>query len=176
MDAGFGAHPCAEGTMSEGWLSVLAGLLMVLGLAGIVLPILPGTFLIWLGALVYGLFGEWGRWGPWIFGLITLLGLAGLVTEVVMGGAGATMRGGSLWGILGGLAVGAVGLVLFSLPGAIGGLLLGTFAVEYLRVRDMRKAADAMIGMGVGYGVSFGVKLLIALAMIGLWLLWVFAA
>jgi len=161
--------------MSEGWLVILSGLLMLLGLAGIVLPVLPGTFLIWLGALIYGLFGEWGRWGPWIFGVITLLGLVTLVTEVVVGGTGARMRGGSLWGILGGLVGGAVGLILFSLPGAIGGLLLGTFAVEYLRFRDVRKAADAMVGMGVGYGVSFGVKLLIAFAMIGLWLLWVFS-
>jgi uncharacterized protein YqgC (DUF456 family) len=160
--------------MSQVWLTVLSGLLMLLGLAGIVLPVLPSTFLIWLGSLIYGLFGEWGRWGPWIFGFITLLGLASLVADMVLGGAGARLRGASLWGIVGGLIAGVIGLVLFSLPGAVAGLLLGTFAVEYIRFRDMRKAADATIGMGVGYGVSFGVKLLIALAMIGLWLVWVF--
>jgi hypothetical protein len=52
-------------------------------------------------------------------------------------------------------------------------MLGATYLVEYLRRRDARQAARAMVGMGLGYGVSFVVKLLFSLAMIGAWVAWV---
>ena len=158
--------------MSSVVLTILAGLLMLIGLVAVFVPIVPDLILIWLAALGYGLFVEWGRWGPWLFGGITALGLVGLLTELWVSGAGAKMRGASIWGVLGGLAAGLVGMVFFTPIGGLVGLLLGTFVVEYIRLGDARHALDAMLGMGVGFGASFFVKLVLGVAMVALWILW----
>ena len=160
--------------MSELLIPALAGSLMLAGLLGLFLPVLPDLPLMWLGALVFGLFGEWGRWGPYIFATITLLAGIGVVAEVWASGVGARLGGASLWGVLAGLVFGAAGLLFLGPLGAVGGLLLGTFVVELIRQKDSRLAARGTLGMGVGYGASFVIKLGLSLVVIGLWVLWLF--
>lgn len=145
---------------------------MLIGMLGLIVPVLPDLPLVWLGALVFGLFGGWDRWGPYLFAAITVVGLVGVAAEVLGSGVGARLGGASLWGILGGLAFGAVGLLFAGPLGAIAGLLLGTFFVELYLQRDANLAARGMLGMGVGYGTALVAKLLLGLLMIGLWLIW----
>jgi hypothetical protein len=45
--------------------------------------------------------------------------------------------------------------------------------MEYYRLGDAEEALKGMLGVGLGYGASFGVKLLIGLLMMGLWVVWV---
>jgi hypothetical protein len=157
----------------EGMLTVVAGVLMLVGLLGIFLPFVPDVLLIWGASLGYGLLVGWGESGPWLFGLITLLGLLAAAAEAWASGAGAYKAGASPWSILAGLAGGVAGFFLLPPLGMVIGLLAGTFLVEYLRRKDAKQAARAMVGMGLGYGVSFVVKLIFGLAMIGAWLIWV---
>ncbi len=159
--------------MSETLITILAGVLMFVGLAGVFLPILPGAVLIWGAALGYGLLVGWGESGGWLFALITLLGLAGLGAEIWVTGTGAKVAGASLWSLLAGLALGVVGLVFASLPGALAGLVVGTMMAEYLRRKNWEQAVKASLGTLAGYGLSYGVKLLIGLLMIAAWLAWV---
>jgi hypothetical protein len=159
--------------MSETLLTALVGLAMLVGLAAIFIPLLPEMLILWGAALAYGLLVGWGRWGPWLFAWITLLGIVGGLAEIWVSGAGGKRAGASFWGILGGLAAGLLGFLIFPPFGGVIGLLLGTFAVEAIRLQDPEKAARAMLGMGLGYGASFGVRLLVGLMMVGAWLLWV---
>lgn len=156
------------------WLTtVLAGLTMFLGLIGIIIPVLPDMLLIWGAALFYGLAAGWGVWGPAIFAVITLLGAIGLVADLWMSGWGARKGGASIRSILVGLLFGAVGFVLLTPLGGVLLLLVATFAMEYARLNDAEKALRGMLGMGLGYGASFGVKIGLGLLMLGLWVLWV---
>lgn len=159
--------------MSEFGITLIAGLLMVVGLVGLFVPILPDAPIIWLAALGYGLLAGWGRLGPFLFAGITVLGLAAALAEVWGGGLGARAGGASLWGIAGGLLLGLVCLIFLGPVGAIGGLLLGTFLVELWRQRDSKRALRGMLGMGVGYGLAFFVKAALLLSMVALWLVWV---
>ena len=159
--------------MAEVIVTILVGLTMLIGLAAVFLPLLPDMLIIWIAALGYGLFTGWGAWGPWLFGLITLLGIIGAIAEIWVSSAGARHAGALAWGILGGLALGVVGLIFFTPLGGVVGLLVGTFVVEALRLKDPSQAAKAMLGMGLGYGASFGVRLVLGMAMIGAWILWV---
>ncbi len=159
--------------MSETLTTLLAGALMLVGLLGVFIPVLPDLFLVWLAALGYGLLVGWGTWGGWLFALITLLGLVGMAAEIWVTGAGARKGGASTWGIVGGLGLGLVGLIAFPPFGGVLGLLLGVFMVEYLRHRDADQALRSTLGMGAGYGISFLVKLILALGMIGAWIIWV---
>ena len=159
--------------MSKTLVTVLAAVVMLLGLAGVVLPALPGLTLIWLAALGYGLLAGWGASGPWLFGLITLLGLAGLGSELWVTSAGARVAGASGWSVLAGIVLGLIGLLFFSPIGAVIGLTLGILGGEYLRLKDWRKALSAAGGTLAGCGVSYGVKLLLGIVMIGAWAAWV---
>jgi len=154
-------------------LTLGLGAAMLFGLVGIIAPVLPGLGLLWSAGLAYGLLVGWGTWGPWLFALMSLLTVVGFVADVVMSAAGAKSQGASLWSVAAGLAVGLLGLLFFGLLGAVLGLLLGTFLAEYRRANDSRGALQAMLGMGVGYGLSYAVKMVMGLAIFGLWLIWV---
>lgn len=160
--------------MSEIVVAFIVGLVMLLGLVGAIIPGLPDIVLIWGAALGYGLVAGWGEYGIWLFGLITLIGLAGLFAEVWVSGTGAKIGGASIRAIFSGLALGLVAFFVSGPVGGVIGLLLGTFLTEYVRLQDANKAAQAMFGMGLGCGASLGIKLLLGMGMIAVWLVWVF--
>ncbi len=152
----------------------LAGLLMLVGLFGVVAPIIPDAPLIWLAALGYGLLVGWGPLGPYLFAAITVLTIIAASAELWGSGVGARVGGASLWGVAGGIILGLLGLIFFTPIGGLVGLLLGTFLVEFYRLRDARQALKGMLGMGAGYGAAFFVKMFLCLLMIAAWLVWVF--
>ena len=155
-------------------VSILVGLMMLFGLLGSIIPFLPDVVLIWASALLYGLVVGWGQSGGWLFGVISVLGMIGLLSDAWVSGAGARQGGATLLTTLGGLAIGLVGLFAASPLGFLGGILLGTFVLEYLRHRDPDQALRATFGMGIGYGASFLVKFLLGVGMIGSWVAWLF--
>jgi uncharacterized protein YqgC (DUF456 family) len=158
--------------MNETTITWIIGIIMALGVVGAIVPAMPDLVMMWVAGLVYGIVVGWGTWGPWLFALMTLAALAGLLAEVWVSSTGARLGGASGWAILGGLALGLVGLALFSVVGAVIGLLLGTFLAEYLRLRDPQRALRGAAGMALGCGASVGVKLGLALVMAAAWGLW----
>jgi uncharacterized protein YqgC (DUF456 family) len=158
--------------MSEILVSVLTAIVMFIGLLGALLPVIPDLIIIWGAALGYGLILGWGDSGPWIFGVITLLGLGGVVAEIWMSGVGGKIGGASFSSILVGMVLGIIGFIFLTPIGGLALLLLGTFTMEYYRLGDAEAALKGMLGVGIGYGASFGVKLLIGLLMVGLWVVW----
>ena len=155
-------------------VAVLVGFMMLVGLLGAIIPFLPDVVLIWIGALLYGMVVGWGQNGGWLFGVISVLGLIGLISDAWVSGAGARQGGASVLTTLGGLAIGLVGLFAAGPLGFLGGILLGTFVLEYARHQDPEQALRATFGMGLGYGASFIVKFLLGLGMIGAWVAWLF--
>jgi uncharacterized protein YqgC (DUF456 family) len=158
--------------MSEVLITILLGLAMLVGLAGIILPVLPDVILIWGAALLYGLLVGWGKYGALLFAGISVLGLIGLLADAWVSGLGARRGGASFWSSLGGLVSGVIGLFVAGPLGLIAGMLLGIFVIEYWIHQDPDRALRAMFGMGVGYGASFIVKILLGLVMIALWVAW----
>ena len=160
--------------MTETSLTLLAGFIMLVGVFGVVAPVLPDAPLIWLAALGYGLLVGWGRFGPYLFAIITVLGIAAAAAEIWGSSVGAKAGGASVWGVLAGLVLGLFGLIFFSPIGGVAGLLLGTFVVEFVRLRDSKEAARGMLGIGVGFGLSMVAKLALVVLMFLTWLVWVF--
>ena len=158
----------------EGW-TVIAGLVMLVGLAGTILPVIPDLELIWLAGLGYGLLVGWGDLGPWVLALMALIALGGSLLELALMGFGARLGGGSWLAIGVGLAVGLTALVA---AGPVAGLLalpLAIFLVEWRRTRKTEVAGRAVLGSALGYALTFAVRLASALALIGLWSLWVYS-
>jgi uncharacterized protein YqgC (DUF456 family) len=122
---------------------------MLVGLAGSVLPGLPGVPLIFLSALVYAILTDFEAVGGLVIALLGLFAAIALVLDFFATSYGARRFGASGWGTAGGAIGGIVGALagaLFFGIGALFGLILGTiggvFLGEYLRRRQQETAGQ----------------------------------
>jgi uncharacterized protein YqgC (DUF456 family) len=127
------------------WITLLV---MLAGLAGSVLPGLPGVPLIFISGLVYAVVTGFEVVGGLTVALLGLFAALALVLDFVATAYGARRFGASNWGTAGGAIGGIVGALIGALflgIGALFGLLAGTvggvFLGEYLRRRKGDRAA-----------------------------------
>jgi hypothetical protein len=158
--------------MADWLLLSLTIFIMLVGLAGVLLPLLPGIELIWLAALGYGILHGFTWPGVFAMAGISLLLAVGLFSDIWITGLGLKSTGTSLVSILLGVAALLVGsLLLTPLVGVFLGL--GVLAVlEFRRHKDIKKAVTSAGSAVAGWCLSFGFKLGIGLAMIGIWVIW----
>lgn len=119
------------------WITLIV---MLVGLAGSVLPALPGVPLIFIAALVYAYLTDFAYVGAGVLVLLGLFATLAFVADFVATSYGAHRFGASGWGTAGGTIGGLLGALvgaLFLGVGAIFGLLAGSiggvFLGEYLR-------------------------------------------
>ncbi|MFK2904214.1 DUF456 domain-containing protein [Dyella ginsengisoli] len=156
--------------MLDLFLYILAAVLMLGGLAGALLPALPGIPMlfggIWLAAAVDG-YRHLGTW--WLVG-IGLLGAAGVVIDFVAGALGAKRVGASrqaLWGA----TLGTFAGLFLGVPGLLLGPFVGALAGELLAGNSVLRSTH--VGVGTWLGLLFGTlfKLAVSFAMLGLFAL-----
>jgi len=151
-------------------LWVLSGILTVAGLAGLLLPLLPGAPLLFFGLLL----GAWAENFHYV-GSRTLLALAGMalltyLVEIAASILGVKKFGGSNRATIGAVAGGVIGLFL-GIPGIILGPFAGAVIGELSLQRELDQASRAGFGTVVGLALGVAGKLAIGIAMIGLFLL-----
>jgi uncharacterized protein YqgC (DUF456 family) len=151
------------------WL-IVALVLMFIGLLGVILPLVPGIVLVYLAALLYAIIEGFAKIGPITLAVLTVLAVVGVTADLWVSSLGAKVGGASVWALLGGLILGLVGLIFFSLPGAILGSVLGVIMVELGRVGDWRKVLKSGGGWLIGWLLSTVVQLSLALIMIAIFL------
>ena len=151
------------------WL-IVALVLMFIGLAGVILPLVPGIVLVYLAALLYAVIEGFARIGPITLAVLTVLAVVGVTADLWVSSLGAKVGGASVWALLGGLALGLVGLIFSGLPGAIVGSVVGVITVELWRVGDWQKVLRSGAGWLIGWLLSTVVQLSIALIMIAIFL------
>ena len=146
------------------WICVAA--LIVVGVAGTVVPALPVIPMIFLGALLAAWIGDFEQvtWVPLVFlGILTIVGLA---VDWVAQTMGAQRAGASKWGILGSL-IGTVAGLFMGIFGILFMPLVGAFIGEYIAQRDLRIAGNVGWATWVGMMVGTVVKLALSFIMIG---------
>jgi len=149
--------------------------LTLIGVAGVVIPVLPGTTLILVAMVAHKLLlpGDvsWAVIG-WIAGfwlLSVIVDFAGVIL-------GTRLFGGGKWGMVG-AGGGAVIGMFFSLPMLILGTVLGAVAAEkFIAQKSHRASLLAGAGAAFGFLISTVGRLLCAFAMIALFLLAVWNA
>jgi len=140
-------------------------ILLLSGLAGVLLPILPGALIIFVGALLHKILTpEWLSWTT-----VIILGVLVLVERLLdfLGTMiGAKWLGATRWGIFGAVVGGIVGL-FFGLPGLILGPVFGALVGEIIFARrSLGLSAKAGVGAAVGFGLSTVARIALALLMI----------
>ncbi|MDF3056265.1 MAG: hypothetical protein K0R17_480 [Rariglobus sp.] len=143
--------------------------LTLVGLAGVVLPLLPGTTLILIAMIVHKLLlpGDvsWAVIG-WIAGFWFLSVLIDFLGVIL----GTRLFGGGKWGMAGAGGGAMIGM-FFSLPMLILGTVLGAVAAEKLIAKKTHRASLlAGAGAAVGFLISTVGRLLCAFVMIALFL------
>ncbi|MDZ7596444.1 MAG: DUF456 domain-containing protein [Thiobacillus sp.] len=150
------------------WL--LAALLIVLGFAGLILPVVPGIPLVFAG-LVLLAWAENFAYVGWV--TLTLLGVLALVSygiDFLASALGAKKFGASPRAVVG-AALGALAGLFFGLLGILLGPFVGAVVGEFSGKASLKAAAHA--GVGATLGLLFGalLKIALAFAMIGVFVL-----
>ncbi|MEE4184550.1 MAG: DUF456 family protein [Gammaproteobacteria bacterium] len=150
-----------------GVLWLLAIGLVIVGIAGLALPALPGAPLLFLGLVI----AAWADNFVYIDNqmLVVLAVLAALTyaVDIVAGALGARRFGASRWAIVG-ATVGALVGLFFGLAGIILGPFLGALAAELLHSRNLAIAGRSGVGATLGMLAGALAKLAIAFSMLGL--------
>jgi len=148
----------------------LTAVLMFLGLVGSILPLLPGSPLILLGAFIYAWYTDFTSvtWGT--LGILVILTLLSQALEYLASLLGAKKFGASRWGMVGAFLGGVLGIFFGGVLGILIGPFLGALFLELLRGQELNASLKIGFGTLVGFlGGTLG-KLVIAISMIGIFL------
>lgn len=160
---------------AETLLLALVAIVMVIGIAGTVLPILPGLWLIWGAALVYGLFAGFGTVGWIAMALITTAAAAGTALTVYLPQRETAAIGIPLWGQVLALAAAVAGFFLIPVVGAPVGFAVGIFAAATFREQSLGAAVGATKSTLKAMLIASGLQLAAGIAMFAVWIAWVWA-
>jgi uncharacterized protein YqgC (DUF456 family) len=145
--------------------------LLLVGLIGSVVPFLPGPLLIFAAGIIHTVLLPEAGMSVWGFVVLSLGIVLSYVIDFVSGAMGARWFGASRWGIAGVFIGGIVGM--FFVPvGLILGPLLGGVAFELIFAKKrLQPAAKSAWGSLLGTGVGLVLRLIVALGMVGAFLL-----
>jgi uncharacterized protein YqgC (DUF456 family) len=151
------------------WLGV-AGLLVVAGLAGLLLPLLPGAPLLFAGLVLAAWAEDFAHVGPWLLALLGALALLTYVVDLVAGAWGVRRFGASGRAATGAAAGMFVGLFLGPV-GIVAGPFIGAVAGELSARRGLGRAGRAGLGATLGLAIGAAAKLALGFTMLGTYLL-----
>ncbi len=150
-------------------LWIVAVLLIVVGVAGTVLPALPGVPLIFGGVLLAAWIDDFQRISVFTVVLMAVLAVLGIVIDYVAAAVSAKRAGASKEGIIG-AAIGTLAGVFTGLWGLLFMPLVGAAVGEFIAHKDMFRASKVGVATWFGLLVATAVKLAIAFTMVGVFI------
>ena len=151
-------------------LIVLGVVLALVGIAGLALPAMPGAPFLFLGLLCIAWAEDFVFVGTGTLIVLAALALLTYLVDVAAGAFGVKRFGASSQAMVGATLGALVGL-FFGIPGILIGPFIGASIGELLVGSDWRGASMAGIGATVGLALGVAVKLMLAFAMMGIFLL-----
>lgn len=144
-------------------------IVMLVGLVGVVVPIVPGLLLVAGAGVVWAL--ERATPGAWVLAAVMLVVAAGATVASTMLPARRTSARGAPWWIIAAGAAGVVvGFFLVPVVGALIGFPAGVFLAEVLRHRSVKPALHSTREALGGVALGIMIQLIAGVAMIGTWL------
>jgi len=156
-------------TLTTILLWLLAASLVILGIAGLALPALPGAPLLFGGLVVAAWAEDFTYLGTGSIVVLAVLALLTYPVDILAGALGAQKFGASKKAMVG-AGIGAVVGIFFGIVGIVIGPFLGAMVGELMQQREVRKAGLSGIGATLGLLLGAVAKLAIAFMMIALFL------
>jgi uncharacterized protein YqgC (DUF456 family) len=158
--------------MSTGGL-ILVAVAIAIGLVGILVPLLPGTLLVWAAIAVWA-YLEHTTVSWVVLGVATAVLGAGILVKYLW--PARRMRAADVNGrtLAAGAVLGIVGFFVIPVAGLLVGFVLGVYLAELVQRRDQRRAWASTVHAVKGVALSVGVELSAALLAAGAWVVGVF--
>ena len=148
--------------------------MMVMGVVGGFVPVLPGGVLIFAGILFYAWATAFRLVDGWWILVFLLLTLASYLMDYVATVWGARRYGASKAGAIGALLGGIVGFFTLGVVGVFIGPFLGAVLGELVGGQSLIQAGRAGWGTVIGLLISIFLQFVIHISMVGLFLMLVF--
>lgn len=153
--------------MADAVLWIVALVLVAAGVAGTVLPVLPGPILVFLGILIVAWSGDFTRIGAATLVLLGVLTAVAHVIDLVSGVVGARYFGASGRAVVG-AGLGVLAGLFLGLPGLIIGPFVGAAAGELSTRRDLGAAGRTGLAVWIGFLVGTAAKVAIVVGSIAI--------
>lgn len=151
-------------------ITLISGIVIALGVVGVVIPVLPGLLLSWLGVLLWALLSDAGGAVRWtVLAVATVVALVGAGVKYVLPGRRMKSAGVPNSALLAGGVLGLIGFFVVPVVGLILGFVLGVYLVEYVRLGPARawpSTKEALIGAGMAMLIEFTTALGVAVVWI----------
>jgi uncharacterized protein YqgC (DUF456 family) len=144
-------------------------LLVIAGIAGIVLPALPGHLLIFAGLFLAAWADNFTRVSGWTLALIGVIGAFSYTVDFAAAALGAKRVGASPRAVVG-AGLGTLLGIPFGLPGVLLGPLAGAVLGELTLHRQWKRAAGVGVAAWIGFLIGTVVKVGLAFAMIAIFI------
>ena len=146
------------------WIAAVA--LIAIGVAGTILPALPGVTLVFAGILLAAWIDDFARIPLWLVVIFAILTAVAWAIDYLAAAAGAKRAGASKLAVLGAM-IGTVAGIFMGFVGLLFMPLVGAAVGEYIAQRDLRRAGNVGVATWLGLLVGTAVKVAIVFAMIG---------
>ncbi|MGP0223722.1 DUF456 domain-containing protein [Paenarthrobacter sp. NCHU4564] len=141
-------------------VTILCGLAIAVGIAGTIIPVLPGSILIGASLLAWAIWGGAGTLGWVVFGVGLVFVIAGMAASAVLTGRKLKEHGIPNRSVVIGLVLGVVAMFLIPVVGLLVGFAVGLLLSEVQRTRNFRTAVRSSLAAikatGIGILVEFG--------------------
>lgn len=151
-------------------LYTIGVVLILVGLAGTLLPIIPGAPLMLVGMFLAAWAGDFERVGGRSLAVLALLTALSVGSDFASSALGAKGVGASRLAFVGAV-IGAIVGVFFGLPGLLLGPLIGAIGGELIATQNIERATRSGFGAALGLIVGALAKLAIAFTMLGVFIL-----
>lgn len=149
-------------------------IIIFVGMAGIVVPVIPSTPLIWFGVFFYAICTHFEKITWMVLLIFAMLTIFSIILENLGNIYGAKRFGATRWGIIGSIAGTGVGFYMGGPIGLLLGPIVGTIIFEIIGGKDYTGALKSGLGNFVGFIGGTVIKIAIGLTMISLFIWKVF--
>lgn len=150
------------------WMEIVVALLMVVGVVGIVVPVLPGLLLV-VGAVLLWALEERSTTGWVLLGVVVGVYVVGAVLQWLIPGKRMRRAGVSTSTLLAGVVAAIVGAFVIPVVGLFVGFPVGIFLVSLARTRDRKEAVRATGHALRAVGTNILIELATAFTIIAAW-------
>lgn len=151
-------------------LTIVVGLIMLVGLVGIAVPVLPGLLVVWAAVLLWASQAQTA--GGWVvLAIATALALCGFLLQYLLPGRRLRAAGVTTSTTLAGAALAVVGFFVIPVVGAFLGFVLGVYLAERTKHGSHAAAWTSTMHALKAIGLSMGIELLTGLAIAGTWVI-----
>ncbi len=146
--------------------TIIALIVMCIGFLGVFLPGIPGTGLIFITALIYGIITKFSDITIAIIVIMGILTVVSVILDYASSIFTTKKAGASKYGLVGAVIGGIIGFIIFNIIGLLIGQFIGAVVGELIKKTDARKSIKIGFASFLGYIIGIVANSTIAVIMI----------